>query len=132
MKRNHAGQRQSGLTLIGFIIVLAVVGLFVYIGMKLVPMYSEYYAVKQALKGLAQEPGIATRDARRIKDLFFRRLYISYSDNVKPENVLLKRTETGGWTMTVNYELRKPMIGNLDVVGKFHATQELVRRDAVN
>lgn len=132
MKRNHAGQRQSGLTLLGFIIVLAVVGLFAYIGMKLVPMYSEYYAVKQALKGLAQEPGIANRDARRIKDLFFRRLYISYSDNVKPENVLLKRNETGGWTMTVDYELRKPMIANLDVVGKFHATEELVRRDATN
>lgn len=132
MKRNHAGQRQSGLTLLGFIIVLAVVGLFAYIGMKLVPMYSEYYAVKQALKGLAQEPGIANRDARRIKDLFFRRLYISYSENVKPENVLLKRNETGGWTMTVDYELRKPMIANLDVVGKFHATEELVRRDATN
>ncbi len=32
---------QSGMTLIGFIVVLGVVGLFAYIGMKLVPMYSE-------------------------------------------------------------------------------------------
>jgi type II secretory pathway pseudopilin PulG len=43
---------QSGMTLIAFIIVLGVVGLFAYVGMKLIPMYSEYYAVKQALKGL--------------------------------------------------------------------------------
>ena len=41
---------QSGMTLIGFVIVLAVVGVFIYMGMKLIPMYSEYYAVKQALE----------------------------------------------------------------------------------
>ena len=29
---------QGGMTLIGFVIVLAVVGLFAYVGMKLVPM----------------------------------------------------------------------------------------------
>ena len=32
---------QRGMTLISFIIVLAVVGVFVYMGMKLLPMYSE-------------------------------------------------------------------------------------------
>lgn len=118
---------QSGMTLIGFVIVLAVVGLFAYVGMKLVPMYSEYYAVKQALKGLAGEPGIADRDPAKIQDLFFRRLYISYAENVKPENVDIKRGDNG-WVMTVDYEIRKPVIGNLDVVGKFHATENLVRR----
>lgn len=127
MKRN-----QTGLTLIGFIIVLAVAGIFVYVGMKLVPMYTEFYAVKQALKGLAEEPNIAAQDPSRIKDLFFRRLYMSYSENVKPENVVFKRHEQGGWTMSVDYELRKPIIANLDVIAKFSATQDLVRRDGVN
>lgn len=121
-------RQQSGITLIGFIIVLAVVGVFAYVGMKLVPMYSEYYSVKQALKGLATEPGIASQDAKRIEDLFFRRLYISYAENVKPENVQVKRGPEGGWVVNVAYELRKPMIGNLDVVGNFHATQDLVGR----
>ena len=53
---------QSGMTLIGFVVVLAVVGLFAYVGMKLFPMYSEFYAVKSALKGLASEPGIGSQD----------------------------------------------------------------------
>ena len=35
-------RKQSGLTLIGFIIVLGVVGVFAYCGMKLFPMYSEF------------------------------------------------------------------------------------------
>ncbi|TKR32945.1 DUF4845 domain-containing protein [Luteimonas gilva] len=117
---------QSGITFIGFLVVLAVAGFFAYIGMKLFPMYQEYYSVKSALKGLANEPGIATADPAKIQDLFFRRLYINYSDNVKPENVKLTRGERG-WKMEVNYEVRKSMIYNLDVVGKFDAVQELTR-----
>jgi hypothetical protein len=117
---------QRGMTLLSFVIVLGVVGFFAYVGMKLFPMYSEYYAVKQALRGLQAEPGIANQDPGRIKKLFFRRLNISYSDNVKPDDVKLERSQNGpGWDMTVNYEVRKALVGNLDVVGKFHADGKL-------
>lgn len=122
---------QRGITLLGFIIVLAVVGLFAYVGMKLFPMYSEYYSVRSAMKGLANEPGIANTEPRKIQDLFFRRLYISYSENVKPEHVKLKRVGAG-WQMDVKYEVRKELIGNLDVVGKFESTQMLTRTGAVD
>jgi hypothetical protein len=117
---------QRGMTLLSFVIVLGVVGFFAYVGMKLFPMYSEYYAVKQALRGLQAEPGIANQDPGRIKKLFFSRLNISYSDNVKPDDVKLERSQNGpGWDMTVNYEVRKALVGNLDVVGKFHADGKL-------
>src|SRR5690606_29400270 len=77
---------QRGITLLGFIIVLAVVGLFAYVGMKLFPMYSEYYSVRSAMKGLANEPGIANTDPRKIQDLFFRRLKIDYTSNRSEEH----------------------------------------------
>ncbi|KRD39216.1 MULTISPECIES: DUF4845 domain-containing protein [unclassified Lysobacter] len=121
MKRN-----QSGMTLIGFIIVLAVVGVFVYMGMKLIPMYTEYYGVKRALTSLAAEPGIADRDPAKIEDLFFRRLYVSYADNVKHEHVKIQR-KGSGYEILVNYEVRRQLIANLDVVGRFEAHQDIVR-----
>lgn len=126
MKRN-----QSGLTLIGFVIVLSVVGLFAYVGMKLFPMYSEFYSVKQALKGLAAEPGIANTEPAKVKDLLFRRLYVSYAENVKPNNVSIKR-DGQGYVITVQYEVRRELIGNLDVVGRFQASEDLMRRGAVD
>lgn len=126
MKTTHAVGRQRGMTLIGFVVVLSLVGFFAYIGMKIVPMYMEYYSVKQALKGLTNEPDIGNQDPARIKDLFFRRLYMSYSQNVKREDFKLERISTGGWHATVNYELRKPLVANLDVVGRFDAAQNLV------
>jgi Tfp pilus assembly protein PilE len=119
-------RKQQGMTLIGFILVLAVVGVFAYMGMKLIPMYSEFYTVKQSLRGLANEPNITTQDAAKIKDLFFRRLYVSYAENVKPQNVKIARKDAG-FVMTVDYEVRKPLIANIDVVGRFNAVQELRR-----
>lgn len=120
-------RKQSGLSLVGFLVVLAVVGFAAYVGMKLFPMYQEYYSVQSAMKGLANEPGVADMDPAKVQDLFFRRLYINYSENVKPQNVKFERME-GGWKMQVNYEVRRPLVGNLDVVGKFDKTQELTRR----
>lgn len=120
-------RKQSGITFIGFLIVLAVVGFAAFIGMKLFPMYQEFYAVKTAAKGLATEPGVGDMDPAKIQDLFFRRLYINYSENVKPQNVKIERIDNG-WNMKVNYEVRKSLVGNLDVVGKFDVSQDLTRR----
>lgn len=121
MKRN-----QRGMTLIGFVIILAMVGVFIFMGMKLVPMYSEYYAVKQALNEIAKESDISEQDPGRIKDAFFKRLYISYAENVKNENVKIARKDAG-YVMTVDYEVRRPLIANIDVVGHFNAEKVLNR-----
>lgn len=126
MKRN-----ERGMTLLGFVIVLAVVGFFAYVAMRLFPMYQEYYSVRSAMKGLAAEPGIGSQDPARIQDLFFRRLYINYSENVKKEHVKLRRVDNG-WEMQVQYEVRRPLVGNLDVVGKFDSTQMLTRAGNIN
>src|SRR5687768_12590722 len=120
-------RKQSGITLIGFLVVLAVVGFAAFIGMKLFPMYQEYYSVRTAMKGLAGEPGVADMDPSKIQDLFFRRLYINYSESVKPANVKFERMD-GGWKMRVSYEVRRELVGNLDVVGKFDTTENLTRQ----
>ena len=120
-------RKQSGLSLVGFLVVLAVVGFAAYVGMKLFPMYQEYYSVQSAMKGLANEPGVADMDPAKVQDLFFRRLYINYSENVKPSNVKIERID-GGWNMKVNYEVRRPLVGNLDVVGVFDVSQDLTQQ----
>lgn len=122
MKRN-----QSGITLTSFMIVLVVVGFAAFIAMRLFPMYQEYYSVRSALKGLASEPGVSDMDPAKMQDLFFRRLYINYSENVKPGNVKIERMD-GGWNMRVAYEVRRPLVGNLDVVGKFDTSEPMTRQ----
>lgn len=115
-------RKQSGITLIGFILLLGVGGVFVYMGMKLVPMYTEYYSVKRSLADLSNEPGAAQMDSSKIRNLFFRRMEMSYVESVKPSNFKIVRGDEG-MEVTVDYEVRRQLIGNLDVVGHFNAQQ---------
>lgn len=123
-------RHQKGMTLIGFIFVLAIAGVFAYVGMKLFPVYSEYYGVVSAMKGVQAEPGVATMSPAKIRDLLNRRFYISYVTSVKPENIKIDRKD--GYNLTVKYEVREPLIYNLDFVAKFEKTVELTRQGGVD
>ncbi|WP_425481641.1 DUF4845 domain-containing protein [Cognatilysobacter lacus] len=114
------------MTLTSFILVLAVVGVFIYMGMKLIPMYSEFFSVKKALEGMASEPGMADNPPEKIKDLFFRRMGADYVDDVKPENFKAARKDAG-WVVTVDYEVRRPLIANFEIIGHFNAEKEIKR-----
>lgn len=115
--------RQHGITLIGFLIVLVVLGFFALVAMRLFPVYSEWYSVVSAMKGLANEPGIGSMSANQIRSRFDRRLYTSYVESVKANNVRI--TTQGGPQIRVRYEVRRPMFGNLDFVATFDRTEKL-------
>ena len=122
-------RKQSGMTMLGFLITLAVAMFFVYCGMKIVPMYIEFYSVKKAMAGMAAEPDIGKKSKEQVHTLFYRRLNMSYANTV-PKDALSIEASDQGLMMTVQYEQRKDLIANLDVVGKFHAQQELKRGSA--
>ena len=116
--------RQAGMTLIGFVFVLSFVILISYIGMKIAPIYMEYYAVVSAMNGVASERGSANLSPYDIRVKILNRLYVSYSaDNVKEQHIKLVRGN--GLNLRIAYEVRKPVIGNLDVVAKFDRTVRL-------
>lgn len=111
-------QKQSGMSLIGFIFVLAMVIFISYLGMRIVPIYLEYYSVVNAMDGVAEERGSARLSPFDIRVKVLNRLYVSYSENVKESHIKLNRT-TQGVNLRIAYEVRTPVLGNLDVIAKF-------------
>ena len=118
---------QRGITLIGFIIVLALASFFFLIGAKLFPMYTEFMAVKAAMVQVQNTPGSA-RLSGQVWKILDRSFYTSYVDSVQRTNVPLVRQN--GYFRRIAYEGRKPLVYNLDVVAKFDHSVELGRTDA--
>lgn len=118
--------RQSGITLLGFIIVLAVVGIFAFVGMKLFPAYSEYYNVVSAMEQIAREPGSARWSPAEILNSLEKRMYINFVDEkfVNKRSFQIKRAGNG-YTLSVKYERREPMVYNIDYVAKFERTVQI-------
>ena len=117
---------QGGMTMLGFLITLSVVILFLFCGMKIVPMYIEYYSVKKALASIANEQDTSSATKDKIRAMFARHITIDYVKIIKPEMLQIQTTDSG-FNLVVDYERREELIANLDVVAKFRAEQALVR-----
>lgn len=119
---------QRGITLIGFLIVLALAAFFFLIGAKLFPMYTEFMAVKAAMVQVQNTPGSARLSPEQVWKILDRTFYTSYVDSVQRTDVQLVRQN--GYFLRIAYEVRKPLVYNLDVVAKFDHSVELGRTDA--
>lgn len=112
-------RRQSGLTLIGFFIVLAVALFFIYAGMRVIPMYIEYHALVTSMNSLEEDPTAKSLSPQQIKRKLEDFLWVNYStENIQREHMRITRAQ-GGIKVRVAYEVRKPFLGNIDIVGHF-------------
>lgn len=117
-------RKQNGITLIGFVMVLSAVMFVTFIGMRIGPIYLEYFSVVSAMNGVASERGSANLSPFDIRVRVLNRLYVSYTaENVKEQNIKIIRAN--GVHLRIKYEVRKPVMGNLDVVAKFDRTVRL-------
>lgn len=118
-------RKQKGITLMSFVIVLIVVGFFALMAMKLFPMYSEYNNLRSVMNEFAKQPNSASlTSAQAFADLE-RRFNIAYVSSVKKEHVKIIRGAGRSSQLNIAYEVRTPLLGNLDVVGKFDNTVDL-------
>ena len=122
-KKTMKIRKQRGMSIIGFILILSMVIFASFIGMKIVPVYMEYYSVVSALNGVASERGGANLSPYDLKVKVLNRLYVSYSANVKESHIKIKRAN--GVHLSVAYEVRTPIMGNLDAIAKFNKSVQL-------
>jgi hypothetical protein len=119
-------RKHSGLTLLGFLIVLSLSLFFAYTGMKTIPSYLEYNALLNALKTLQNDPEAAELAPSKIRNRIQRSLWVSYaSNNIRDEHIRISRSD--GVQIRVAYEVRKTWIGNIDLMLHFDKTVKLRR-----
>jgi hypothetical protein len=119
-------RRQHGITLIGFAIVLIILGFFAYAAMKLIPVYTEYFSVVKSMKSLQSDAGIENmgiEEIRRKLDTIFDVQYVDESD-VPLSNVTMI-TSNGQRSLNVAYSVDKPFIYNIDLLVHFNYTVDL-------
>jgi type II secretory pathway pseudopilin PulG len=111
--------KQSGITLIGFLFVLAIVAFFGFMAMKLVPSYVEFMGVNKAMNQVASSgvEGKTLDDLRR--DLMFK-MGFQYVDDatIKPKDITVKRSGNGA-QLNVAYDKRIPFMYNIDFLLHF-------------
>jgi hypothetical protein len=112
-------RKQNGMTLMGFLITLVVVLFFAYAAMRLIPTYLEYYSLVSAMETLQSDPNSKNLSPGQIKQKVQTSLWVSYSDNNIETKHMRITKKSGGISLRVKYEVRKPFLGNIDIVASF-------------
>lgn len=108
-------KKAQGITLVGFVFVLAILGFFLYAGMQIVPVYMDHMSVVKAMKTVANEGGNKTPTDVRMR--LAKLLNVSYVDQVDPKDFKIVRGN--GRELQVKYEVEKDFLYNLSFLMRF-------------
>jgi hypothetical protein len=110
--------RQSGVSLLGILVILALFSFFLTVAIRLFPAYMEGRAVKSAIESVAEasSPENSIRDVVRRLDSTFNTNRI---ESISARDVKVYR-EDGKIYIDASYEARTPLFQNVDAVLKFN------------
>jgi len=110
-------KRSSGITLIGFLFLLLIVGFFGYLAMRLIPMYVEYMGVVKAMEQVRADPNAANMSPEQVRTALIFRFNTQYvaDDAIPPQSMRVIRKGNAA-TLQVTYERRVPCIYNLGLI----------------
>lgn len=111
--------RQQGLTLISWLFVMALIGFFVILTLRMFPIYTNHFNIEGSLKSLAEEDNLYNMRKDQILELLERRMHINRVEVFKKEHFTIDLKNNGNKVFKIAYEDRRPIMANIDVVVSF-------------
>ena len=112
--------KQRGISLMGLIVTLGVLGFLVVMAAKLMPAYIDYFSVKKMFKTMEQA-GDMKNGVREIRRSFDTRNAIENVQAVKGDD--LEITKEGGETIvSANWSVKVPLVSNVSACLDFSVT----------
>jgi hypothetical protein len=111
-------KKQKGLTLISWIAILAVVLFNAIIAMNVVPVYINDHSVKSLMENLGSDSSLRGATPKKLKDAITKRLRVNNVYSVNKDHITIKAT-SNHYLVTIEYEPRGRLIGNLDYIVTF-------------
>ncbi|NOX43206.1 MAG: DUF4845 domain-containing protein [Gammaproteobacteria bacterium] len=121
-----ARQKQAGMTGIGIIFVLLMIGFFTLIALKLFPIYMESFEVNSALDSIKSESGLASKPSGKIVKSLMKKLKVDDVESVTKKEISIEKSKSGA-IVYVDYEVVKPLFGNISILVSFEKQVELSR-----
>ncbi len=118
-------KRQRGMTGLGWLTVLFLIGFFSMLAFRLVPIYLENYSVKTVVKSFKDEPLITQQSKKSVHRMVMKRLLTNGIRDIKKDMVKVEK-KPGILNISIEYFVRKPMVGNIEIVVSFKDEVELV------
>lgn len=112
------GERQQGISLIGFLLLMAVGSFVAVFTVRVAPIYFDHYLIKSTIESLNKDPDLQSKSREEILVLLQNRWDINNIEAVKKKDVKIAREE-GNLKLQLKYEVTRNVYANLDVLVRF-------------
>ncbi|MDN3576165.1 DUF4845 domain-containing protein [Chitinimonas viridis] len=109
-------RKQKGLSLINLLAWGIILGACLVLGLKLIPVYSEYMGIKTALKALAKD--MSGAPIGEIRESFDKRATIEDIKSVQAADLDIVQDQAGT-VISVTYQRVVPLVGNASLLFDF-------------
>ena len=122
--------RQSGMTFLGLLVLIVVVGSWVYAAMRITPLYLNYMKVASTLEKVRDEYNSnPSTTAVMIRQAIQRHFDIEMvNEDVFDFSDVDIRQQGGTFTVTAAYEHTAPFVANIYFLADFNKTVEIQAR----
>jgi len=117
----HMRRRQQGMTMIGMLCILALVGVIVYAGIRLTPIYLNYMNIVRTMQATALDFKGENPDPGAIRNSLERHWEIEAISAVDYKDIEITKDDSGV-SMHVAYDDSEPYIANVSLSVHFDKT----------
>ena len=111
-------KRQRGMTFLGILTILVILGFAFYAGLRAVPVYLEYMEVIRAMDQVRDEHSAIETSPQMIRNSLERRWDVEDIKGLSWKDVEIKKTSEG-FEVRSQYEVEQPFVANLFLLIKF-------------
>ena len=124
----HMRSRQTGLGMIQWAAIIGVAGLLGVCAFRLLPVYLDHMTIRQVVKNAATDPASRDMSASEIRHSMQGAFITNRIETIKLKDIKFT-TDRSMIIMDASYEVRVPLIYNVDAVVKFeNLVYEIPRR----
>lgn len=110
--------KQSGMTFIGLVLVIAAVICVAVVGMKVAPAYMEFFSVKKVIQHIASDGAFATMSKKDIETAFNKNADAGYITVIKGSDLIIEKGESGN-VVKAEYQVVLPIVANASILLNF-------------
>ncbi len=108
-------RRQTGLTLVGWLMVILVIGSAATLAVRLIPHYVEYRSSVGSINGLPKDR-VHTMSVGEIREALERRFTVNSINDKSVRDVITIDRRRDGTSLLLVYEEREPLIFNVGLI----------------
>ncbi|WP_296269464.1 MULTISPECIES: DUF4845 domain-containing protein [unclassified Pseudomonas] len=110
---------QQGLSILGWLVVLAVVAFFASTAFKVLPHYLDYMSMEKIITSVETDKAADVRTVGEFYNHVSKGMQVNNIRDLNMRDALQVKVENNEFQVHLKYEKREPLIENLDLVVNF-------------